>query len=297
MPGDRITDRQVTRYMNLRRTHTQEAAAAKAAISVRSARRLEADPVLPSQKPRRRWRSRPDPLAEVWEGEVVPLLAANPGLLATTVLQHLQDLHPGRFHGVLRTLQRRIRQWRALSGPPKEVFFPQAHAPGRTGLSDFTDAGELGVTVAGVPLAHRLYHFTFAFSGWEHAEVVEGGESFVALAHGLQNALWRAGGVPAEHRTDSLSAAFKNLQEEDDFPARYAELCRHYGVTPTRNNRGLAHENGAVEAANRHLKTALDQALMLRGHRDFDDLDAYRRFVRDVVARRNARRQAVRRRA
>jgi hypothetical protein len=48
VPGDRITDRQVTRYMNLRRTHTQEAAAAKAAISVRSARRLEADPVLPS---------------------------------------------------------------------------------------------------------------------------------------------------------------------------------------------------------------------------------------------------------
>src|SRR3954454_12240391 len=139
-----------------RRTHTQEAAAAKAAISVRSARRLEADPVLPSQKPRRRWRSRPDPLAEVWEGEVVPLLAANPGLLATTALQHLQDLHPGRFHGVLRTLQRRIRQWRALAGPPKEVFFPQAHAPGRMALSDFTDAGELNVTVAGVPLAHRL---------------------------------------------------------------------------------------------------------------------------------------------
>jgi hypothetical protein len=289
VPGDRITDRQVTRYMNLRRTHSQEAAAGKVGISARSARRIEADPVLPSQKPRRRWRSRPDPLAEVWEGEVVPLLAANPGLLATTVLQHLQELHPGRFHGVLRTLQRRIRHWRALSGPPKEVFFPQAHAPGRLGLSDFTDAGELKVTVAGVPLAHRLYHFTFAFSGWEHAEVVEGGESFVALAHGLQNALWQAGGVPAEHRTDSLSAAFKNLQEEDDFTARYAELCRHYGLTPTRNNRGLAHENGAVEAANRHLKTALDQALMLRGHRDFDDLDAYRRFVRDVVARRNGR--------
>lgn len=289
MPGDRITDRQVTRYMNLRRTHTQEAAAAKVAISVRSARRLEADPVPPSQAPRRRWRSRPDPLADVWEAEVVPLLAANPGLLATTVLQHLQDLHPGRFHGVLRTLQRRIRQWRAFSGPPREVFFPQAHAPGRLGLSDFTDARELGVTIAGAPLAHRLYHFVFAFSGWGHAEVVEGGESFVALAHGLQNALWQAGGVPAEHRTDSLSAAFKNLREEEDFTARYAELCRHYGVTPTRNNRGQAHENGAVEAANRHLKTALDQALMLRGHRGFDDLDAYRRFVRDVVVRRNAR--------
>ena len=289
MPGDRITDRQVTRYMTLRRTHTQEAAAAKIGISSRSGRRIEANPLLPSQKPRHRWRSRPDPLAEVWESEVVPLLVAHPGLLATTVLQHLQELHPGRFHGVLRTLQRRVRQWRALSGPAKEVFFPQAHAPGRMGLSDFTDAGELKVTIASIPLEHRLYHFVFAFSGWEHAEVIEGGESFVALAHGLQNALWQAGGVPAEHRTDSLSAAFKNLQEEDDFTARYGALCRHYGMTPSRNNCGLAHENGTIEAANRHLKTALDQALMLRGHRDFDTLEAYRRFVRDVVARRNAR--------
>jgi len=220
---------------------------------------------------------------------------ANPGLLATTVLQRLQELHPGHFHGVLRTLQRRIRQWRALSGPPKEVFFPQRHEPGRMALSDFTHAGELAVTIAGTPLEHRLYHFTFAFSGWEHAEVIEGGESFVALAHGLQNALWQAGGVPAEHRTDSLSAAFKNLQQENDFTTRYSELCRHYGMTASRNNPGLAHENGTVEAANRHLKTALDQALILRGHRDFDTLDHYCRFVREVVARR--KRQALRSRA
>jgi hypothetical protein len=222
VPGDRITDRQVTRYMTLRRTHSQEAAAAKVGISTRSARRIETNPILPSQKPRRRWRSRPDPLAEVWDSEVVPLLAVNPGLLGTTVLHHLQELHPGRFHGVLRTLQRRIRQWRALAGPAKEVFFPQRHEPGRMGLSDFTDASGLKVTIAGAPLDHRLYHFTFAFSGWEHAEVIGSGESFTALAHGLQNALWQAGGVPAEHRTDSLSAAFKNLQEEDDFTARGA---------------------------------------------------------------------------
>jgi hypothetical protein len=289
VPGNRITDRQVTRYMTLRRTNTQEAAAAKVGISVRSARRIETAPQLPSQKPRRWWRSRPGPRAEDWDSEIVPLLAANPGLLATSVLQHLQELHPGRFHGVLRTLQRRIRQWRALSGPPKEIFFPQRHEPGRLGLSDFTDAGGLAVTIAGLPFEHRLYHFTFAFCAWEHVEVIEGGESFVALAHGLQNALWQAGGVPVEHPTDSLPAAFKNLQEEDDFTARYGELCRHYGMTPSRNNRSLAHENGTIEAGNRHLKTALDQALMLRGHRDFDTLEAYGRLVRDVVARRNAR--------
>src|SRR5690606_30743404 len=115
------------------------------------------------------------------------------------------------------------------------------------------------------------------------------GESSTALAHGLQNALWQAGGVPAEHRTDSLSAAFRNLQEEDDFTARYGELCRHYDTSPSRDNRGLAHENGTIEAANRHRKRALDQALLLRGHRAFDTLEACGCFVRDVVARRNAR--------
>ena len=265
MPGDRIADRQVTRYMTLRRTHTQEAAAAKVAISVRSARRLGANPILPSQQSRRRWRSRPDPLAEGWGGEIVPLLAGNPGLLATTVLQHLQDRHPGRFHGVPRPLQRRMRQRRAFPGPAKEVFFPQAHAPGRMALPDFTEAGELEVTVAGIPREHRLCHFTFAFAGWEHVAVIEGGESFVALARGLRNALWQAGGVPAEHRTDRPSAAFENLQDEDDFTARYGERCRHHGMTPTRNNRGRARGNGTIEAANRHLETALDQALMLRG--------------------------------
>lgn len=276
--------------MTLRRTHTQEAAAAKAGISTRSARRIEHEAVLPSQKSRRAWRTRADPLVEVWDSQIVPLLIAHPGILATTVLQHLQDLHPGHFgDAVLRTLQRRIRQWRALSGPSREIVFPQAHAPGRMGLSDFTDVVELGVTVTGAPLAHRLYRFALAFSGWEHAEVIEGGESFVALARGLQDALWQAGGAPAEHRTDSLSAAFKNLQEQDDFTLRYGELCRHYGMTPTRNNRGLAHENGSIEVAHRHLKTALDQALMLRGYRDFDTLEDYRRFVREVVARRNAR--------
>ena len=212
MPGDRITDRQVTRYMTLRRTHTQEAAAAKAGISVRSARRIEADPVLPSQKPRRRWRSRSRSarrrLGE--RGRAAPgrhtRAAGHHGAAASC-----RTSIPAASTACCAPCSGGSGSGGRCPGPPREVFFPQAHAPGRLGLSDFTDAGGLGVTIAGVPLAHRLYHFALAFSGWEHAEVVEGGESFVALAHGLQNALWQAGGVPAEHRTDSLSAAFKNL--------------------------------------------------------------------------------------
>ena len=169
----------------------------------------------------------------------------------------------------LRTLQRRIRQWRALEGPPKEVFFPQDHAPGHRGLSDFTAMGELNVAIARAAVrAHRLYHFVFAFSRWEHAEVVDGGESFEALSKGLQNALWQAGGAPQEHRTDSLSAAIQESgRKKRTSPSRYTALLDHYGMAGTRNNRGASHENGSVESSHRYLKEAMEQALLLSGHR------------------------------
>ncbi|CAE6871735.1 hypothetical protein R69658_08193 [Paraburkholderia aspalathi] len=152
---------------------------------------------------------------------------------------------------------------------------------------------KLGVTIGGVGFAHLLYHFVLAFSRWEYASVVDGGESFQALATGLQNALWQAGGCPREHRSDSLSAAFKNLQEKEDFTVRYAALLDHYGMEGTRNNRGLGHENGSVESSHRYLKDQIDQALELRGHRDFADRAAYDEFVRGVVMRRNRRNAAA----
>lgn len=276
--------------MSKRKHHSQELAAAKAGISVRSARRIERDARLPSQKPRRYWRSRPDPFAEVWEAEVVPMLVNAPRLQAITILRKLQDEHPGHYpDSTRRTLERRLRHWRAMAGPAKEVFFPQQHEPGARGLSDFTDMGELCVTITGAPFDHRLYHFVLAFSGWEYAHIVEGGESFKALSAGLQNALWQAGGCPREHRTDSLSAAFKNLHDEEDFTVRYCALLAHYGMSGTRNNRGQGHENGSVESSHRYLKEAIDQALMLRGHRDFADRAAYGEFLREVVMRRNRR--------
>ena len=280
--------------MKIRKNKSQELAAAKAGISERSARRIESLATLPSQTPRRYWRSRADPFADVWDAEVVPLLKGAPKLMAITLLRKLQDDHPERFSdSVLRTLQRHIRHWRALEGPAKEVFFPQDHAPGQRGLSDFTAMGELRVTIASEPFAHILYHFVLAFSRWEHAEVVAGGESFEALSKGLQNALWQAGGAPLEHRSDSLSAAFKNLAQEEDFTLRYTALLDHYGMAGTRNNRGLSHENGSVEASHRYLKEAIEQALLLRGHRDFEDRAAYEGFVREAVMRRNRRNAAA----
>jgi hypothetical protein len=170
MSGTRITDQQVRLYMSKRKQHTQEIAAAKAGISVRSARRIERDSQLPSQKPRRYWRSRPDPFVEVWDTEVVPMLASEPRLQAITILRKLQDDHPDQYpDSMRRTLERRISKWRAVSGPAKEVFFPQEHAPGIRALSDFTDMQALGITISGVPFPHRLYHFVFAFSRWEYA--------------------------------------------------------------------------------------------------------------------------------
>jgi hypothetical protein len=278
-------------YMTFRQTHGPAVAAAKAGFSTATAYRLEANPRLPSQKPSPRGRRRPDPLIDVWDTDVVPLLKAAPGLRPIAILEELLRRHPQLGAKVRRTLERRIRAWRAIEGPEREVIFRQAHPPGRLGLSDFTDISELGVTIARVPLDQRLYHFRLAFSGFEHAHVVLGGESFVALAEGLQNALWTLGGAPERHRSDSLSAAFRNLDRdaEADLTRRYEALCAHYGMTPTRNNPGVAHENGAIEGPHRHLKAALGDALLLRGSRDFDDLAAWRRFVDEIVARRNAR--------
>jgi hypothetical protein len=178
-----------------------------------------------------------------------------------------------------------------VNGPERDVIFRQEHRPGRLGLSDFTDMRDRGVSIAGALLDHRLYHFRLAFSGWEHAHVVLGGESFVALAEGMQNALWALGRAPLQHRSDSLSAAFRNLDRDarEDLTRRYEALCAHYGMEPTRNNRGVAHENGSIESPHGHLKQAIEDALLLRGSRDFVDLDAYRHFIDEIIGRRNAR--------
>ena len=281
--------------MHHRRTHTRQIAAARAGIGATTGARLDDDPRLPSQRQTPRGRRRPDPLLVIWEVEIVPLLEATPGLRPVAVFEEMLRRHPDLDPGIRRTLERRVRHWQALHGPEREVIFRQDHPPGQQGLSDFTDAADLGVSIAGAPFEHRLYHFRLAFSGWEHAEVVLGGESFTALATGLQNALWAVGGAPREHRSDSLSAAFRNLEPEaaDDQTRRYEALCAHYGMQPTRNNRGVAHENGSIEAAHGHLKSALAQALLLRGSSDFDDLARYRGFVDEVIGRANARRRKL----
>ncbi len=277
--------------MKFRQTDAPPVAAAKASISTATAYRFEQDRRLPSHKEKVRDRRRPDPLAAFFDSEVVPMLTAAPGLRAVAIFEEMQRRHPDLSAGIRRTLERRIRSWRSLHGAEQEVIFRQVHEPGRMGLSDFTDMADLGVTILGERLDHRLYHFRLAYSGFESAHVILGGESYVALAEGLQNALWALGGAPREHRSDSLSAAFRNLAKEarEDLTRRYDALCADYGMEPTRNNRGVAHENGSIEAPHGHLKKAVKDALLMRGVSDFDDLAAYRRFIDEIVSRKNAR--------
>src|SRR5665213_3859940 len=291
MPGRHINDHQMRLYMKCRLTERKPAAAAQAAMSLTSAYRIENDTRLPSQKALPRGRRRPDPLIDIFDPEIVPMLKASPGLRPIAIFEEMQRRHPGLPDCVRRTLERRIHHWRALNGQDREVIFRQVQQPGQMGVSDFTEMGDLVVRVSGIELDHRLYHFRLACSGFEHAHVILGGESYVALAEGLQNALWALGGAPREHRSDSLSAAFRNLAKDarEDLTRRYDALCADYGMVPTRNNRGVAHENGAIESPHGHLKNAVRDALLLRGTNDFGDLVVYRRFIGEIVSRQNAR--------
>src|ERR1700761_332458 len=227
---------------------TREAAAASAGMAVRTARRWR-EGVLPSQRAApRSWRTRHDPFADVWESEVVPLLEADgEGVLeAARLFEELGERHPGQFSpGQLRTLQRRIRDWKALRGPAQQVIFPQVHPPGREAVVDFTHASDLGVTVAGKRLVHLLFVFKLSFSGWTWLSVAFG-ETFEALVEGVQGALWALGGAPEVLRHDNLSAATHELKRSGGraLTDRFRGVLEHYGLRSTRIRPGEAHENG-----------------------------------------------------
>jgi hypothetical protein len=218
---------------------------------------------------------------------LVVLLEREPSLTGTTLLEYLEEHYPDHYdQRFLRTLQRRVKQWKALHGPDQEVIFRQQAVSAQQGFSDFTHP-DSPVTIQGEAFKHLLYQFRLSYSGWRSVTVVQGGESYAALASGLQCALQQAGGSPLEHRTDSLSAARNNRQNV--WTEAYTELCEHYGMQPTRNNLGQSHENGVVECANGSLKRRLSQQLKLRGHVDFDSINAYQCFIDQVVAKLNRR--------
>ena len=252
---------------------------------------VAARPVAVGDQDRAPVATRPDPFDGVWEEEILPLLRGEAAgrLRATTIIDWLEEKFPGRFSASqLRTLQRRLQDWRALNGPDQEVYFPQEHPPGREAQLDFTHCNSLGVTVGGRPYRHLLFQLVLSHSGWRYAEVATG-ETFLALKQGLQNALWELGGAPRVIRSDNTSAATHEMRRSRGRALNdsYAELLDHYGLESTRINSGESHENGVAEQAHFRLKDAIDQALMLRGSRDFSSLDEYTCFIRKVVDRRN----------
>jgi len=265
-------------------------AAAQAGMDEKTARKYRGIGKVPSEiQVPHTWRTRPDPFAEVW-AELAAQLAAHPGLQAKTLFVDLQRRYPGRFaDGQLRTLQRRIKVWRATEGPPKEIYFPQIHYPGVLCASDFTHMGSLQITLGGQPFDHLVYHFVLTYSNWETGQICFS-ESFESLSGGLQQALWELGGVPQRHQTDSLTAACPPKQRTV-FTQRYEALLRHYGLEGHTIQVASPHENGDVEQRHHRLKQAVDQALLLHGHRDFVDRTAYQTFLRQLFSQLNAGRQ------
>jgi hypothetical protein len=290
----RVTDRQVRRLQALLKAGKPLLVAAmRVDMDRKTARKYRDQAKLPSERETwpRAWRTREDPFAEVWE-EVREQLEQSPGIQPKTLFEWLQRRYPGRFDdGQLRTLQRRVRQWEAMSGPPKEVFFAQTHYPGRVGASDFTHMTTLDVTLGGQPFDHMVYHFVLTYSNWETASICFS-ESFESLCDGLQQAFWELGGTPQRHRSDRMSAAVNNLSQKKEFTARYHSLMAHYGLAIEKINARQAHENGDAEQSHNRFKEAVDQALLLRGSRDFADRAAYSQFLRTILDQRNAGRQA-----
>jgi hypothetical protein len=275
-----VTDQQIRRLYKLSNTEdTQAIAASKAGMDVKTARKyLRARRLSSELKTDRHWRTRQDEFAEVWPG-IVEQIRTNPGLEAKTIFAALQRTHPERFSdGQLRTLQRRIKCWRASEGPAQEVYFVQEHRAGELCESDFTHMTKLEITISGEPFAHMLYHFVLTYSNWETGTICAS-ESFASLSEGFENALWELGGVPLLHRTDRMTAAVNNLTEQVDFQKNYQTLLRHYGLEGRRIQTGRPNENGDVEQRHYRLHRALDQALLLRGSREFAAVDEYRAFL------------------
>jgi hypothetical protein len=272
-------------------------AAMRAGMDRKTARKYVNDGKLPSEAVvSRTWKTRESPFEEHWP-EVVARLAAAPGLEAKTLFELLRNEHPGHYEpGQLRTLQRHIRVWRASDGPEKDVVFAQAHRPGEAAQTDFTEATSLGITIAGQLFVHMLCVFVLPFSNWLWATVCLS-ESLAALRRGVQAALFQLGRVPEHHQTDNSTAATHRipggkgmaiLGGKRPFNEDYLAIMRHFGMTPRTTAIAAKEQNGDVEASNGALKRRLEQALLVRGSRDFESVETWQRFVHDVLRKANA---------
>jgi hypothetical protein len=268
-------------------------AAMRAGMDRKTARKYVRAGQLPSElrKPHT-WRTREDPFAEDWPA-LAAMLEEAPELEARTLFEHVADKRPGTYDpGQLRTLQRRVREWRAQRGPEREIFFPQAHRPGEALQTDFTHALVLGVTIGGEPFEHQLCHSVLPFSNWEWATVCHS-ESMAALRRGVQSTLFRLGRVPTFHQTDNSTAATHDLRTgKRGFNEEYLAVMGHFGLTPRTIGIGEKEQNGDIEASHGVLKRRLAQHLLLRGSRDFESSEGYERWLWEKMEAANRLRQS-----
>ena len=246
------------------------------------------------EKGPRTYRPRTDPLKDIMP-EAARYLEAAPEIEAKGLLAHLKIAKPELAGTVaLRTFQSGVKVWRALNGPPKEVFFPQAHEPGRAAQFDWKRAGELGVTIEGAPFDHLLGHFVLPYSNWQRASICFS-ESFVSLKTGVQAGYWSLGGVTSELWTDNSSTATHRIKRDDQertFNDAYKEFCRHLKTEPRTINVACPNEQGDVESTHRHLIRRIRTHLAIRGSSDFADQATYQSFLDQVCAGANRLRTA-----
>lgn len=265
-------------------------AAERSGMDRKTARKYVRAGKLPSElKAPRHWRTRTDPIAPEDWAFVVSQLSESPGLEAKTLFELLQEHSPGVYgDGQLRTLQRRVKQWRAEKGPDKEVFFAQEHRAGEAAQTDFTHGTGLGVTIRGAAFMHLLCHFVLPYSNWEWVTVCLS-ESLLALRRGVQAAVFRLGKHPVWHQTDNSTAATHDVGERKrKFNAEYESMVTHFGMKPRTIEVGEKEQNGDVEASHRALKRRIEQRLIVRGDRDFESVEAYEQWLgEDPVERGN----------
>lgn len=279
------TLQQISIFRKYSKTYSQEVAAAKAGMSLRTARKYVTTGGQMTEERGRNSSKRTDIFDGVW-AEISQTLILEPGLQAKTLMHMLMDRDESFHWGHLRTLQRRMREWRALNGPEQDVKFRQLHKPGKQSQSDWTHCDKLNVTVDGAAFPHMLFHFMLPYSRWETA-YISFSESYDNLVSGYTRAIAELGAVAEEHRTDNLTAAVTSHGSRPVFTERWQNVMDHYGVSPSRNNPGESHENGSVEKSDHLLKSELDQALKLRKSREFASVAEYEKFIRRVMDKRN----------
>ena len=289
-----ITDQQFERLLSMKNKKEYFYQVADAAgVSAKTARKYLKLNRYPSQlKTVRTQSTHEDAFADIWP-VALTFLEKNTGIEAKSLFQHIQRQNPGRFKDKqLRTFQRRVKDWKILYGPSQEVYFPQDYKPGQFGASDFTKMNDIGITINSIPFEHSLSHFVLCYSNYESATIVIGGESFENLSIGLQNALWEVGKVPVFHRTDNLTAAVSKVGYPKEYTDNYKALANHYTFEPISIQPGKPNENGDVEQSHYRLITAIEQALILRGSKDFDSVESYNAFIQKIIKQRNQQRMS-----